>query len=206
MVAPSRVHPLTFFGRAPRGTTNTDLCKELVKRFAQTDLRAVQDFGAGRFEIVFRTKAMVDRFLADPVLKVRENEIKFEYRGVRTKIVRVLGYPCQDGEQALIRELGAYGKVLGVQHESVKDFALVPSGILRVRMEMNCPVPNLLKVDGRFAQCEYEGVVRLCRRCNLAGHHADACTTPRCAEFGHAECDVACKRCGGGSCCERMPG
>ncbi|KAH6948407.1 hypothetical protein HPB50_024240 [Hyalomma asiaticum] len=82
----------------------------------------------------------------------------------------------------------------------VKDFALVPSGILRVRMEMNCPVPNLLKVDGRFAQCEYEGVVRLCRRCNLAGHHADACTTPRCArcaEFGHAECDAACKRCGG---------
>ncbi|KAH6925718.1 hypothetical protein HPB50_008903 [Hyalomma asiaticum] len=76
MVAPSRVHPLTFFGRAPRGTTNTDLCEELVKRFAQTDLRAVQDFGAGRFELVFRTKAMVDRFLADPVLKVRENEIK----------------------------------------------------------------------------------------------------------------------------------
>ncbi|KAH6926500.1 hypothetical protein HPB50_019145 [Hyalomma asiaticum] len=159
MVAPSSVHPLPFFGRAPRGTTNTDLCKELVKRFAQTecaravqdfgagrfgivfrtihyprgttntdlckelvkrfaqtDLRAVQDFGAGRFEIVFRTKAMVDRFLADPVLK--ETEIKFEYRGVWTKIVRVLGYPTQDAEQALIRELGAYGKVLGVQHES----------------------------------------------------------------------------------------
>ncbi|KAH6919947.1 hypothetical protein HPB50_029065 [Hyalomma asiaticum] len=159
MVAPSRVHPLTFFGRAPRGTTNTDLCKELVKRFAQTDLRAVQDFGAGRFETVFRNKPMVDRFLADRVLKAKETEIKFEYRGVRTKIVRVLGYPCQDGEQALIQELGAYGKVLGVQHESVKDFALVPSGILRVRMEMNCPVPNLLKVDGRFAQCEYEAPV-----------------------------------------------
>ncbi|KAH6926146.1 hypothetical protein HPB50_015293 [Hyalomma asiaticum] len=99
---------------------------------------------------------MVDRFLAEPVLKVKETEIKFEYRGVRTKIVCVLGYPCQDSEQALIRELGAYGKVLGVQHESVKDFVLVPSGILRVRMEMNCPVPNLLKADGRFAQCEYE--------------------------------------------------
>ncbi|KAH6926147.1 hypothetical protein HPB50_015294 [Hyalomma asiaticum] len=89
MVAPSRIQPLTFFAHAPRGTTNPDLCKELVKRFAQTDLRAVQDFGAGRFEIVFRTKAIVDRFLADPVLKVKETEIKFEYRGVRTKIVRV---------------------------------------------------------------------------------------------------------------------
>ncbi|KAH7940598.1 hypothetical protein HPB49_002360 [Dermacentor silvarum] len=67
-------------------------------------------------------------------------------------------------------------------------------------MEMARPVPNLLRVGDRVIQCEYEGVARLCRRCNLEGHHAVACETPkcvRCEQFGHESCDAACVRCGG---------
>ncbi|KAH7958597.1 hypothetical protein HPB49_003175 [Dermacentor silvarum] len=67
-------------------------------------------------------------------------------------------------------------------------------------MEMAWPVPNLLRVGDRVVQCEYKGVARLCRRCNLKGHHAVACETPlraRCEQFGHESCDAACVRCGG---------
>ncbi|KAH6920844.1 hypothetical protein HPB50_028172 [Hyalomma asiaticum] len=62
------------------------------------------------------------------------------------------------------------------------------------------PVPNLLRVEEKVVMCEYEGVVRLCRRCGLPGHHAAECETPkceRCGKFGHQTCSAACTRCGG---------
>ncbi|KAH7972994.1 hypothetical protein HPB52_020059 [Rhipicephalus sanguineus] len=94
MAATQQLRPLTFYGRVPKGTTNVDICKELVKRFSPNELKCVQDFGAGRFEVTFATMAAVERFLDQSVVKVRNAEVKFEYRGVRVKTVRVLGYPA----------------------------------------------------------------------------------------------------------------
>ncbi|XP_065311909.2 uncharacterized protein [Dermacentor albipictus] len=132
--------------------------------------------------------------------RVRDVEVRFEYRGVRVKLVRVFGYPADLPDQALVSELEVFGKVHGISEECVPGFPAVGTGNRRIRIEMARPVPNLLRVGERVVQCEYEGVVRLCRRCNLAGHHAAACDAPqcaRCAQFGHASCDAACVRCGG---------
>ncbi|KAH7978721.1 hypothetical protein HPB49_006546 [Dermacentor silvarum] len=185
MVAPSRLRPFTFFGRVPKGATNVDVCKALVQRVSLSELKSVQDFGA-----------------ADPALKVRDVLIPFEYRGVRTKVVRVFGYPSDLPDQALSEGLQVFGKVLGISEseECVSGFPSVGTGNRRIRMEMAWRVPNLLRVGDRVIQCEYEGVARLCRRCNLEGHHAVACETPkcvRCEQFGHESCDAACVRCGG---------
>ncbi|KAH7959279.1 hypothetical protein HPB49_009908 [Dermacentor silvarum] len=152
MVAPSRLRPLTFFGRVPKGATNVDICKALVQRFSQSELKSVQDLGADL------------------------------------------------PEQALTTELEVFGKVLGISEECVPGFANVGTGNRRVRMEMARPVPNLLRVGNRVVQFEYEGVARLCRRCNLEGHHAVACEAPKCArceQFSHENCAAACVRCGG---------
>ncbi|KAH7981386.1 hypothetical protein HPB49_023566 [Dermacentor silvarum] len=165
MVALSRLRPLTFFGRVPKGATNVDICKALVQRFWQSELKSVQDFDAGRFEVTFRTKAAVDRFSADPALK-----------------------------------LEVFGKVLGISEECVPGFASVGTGNRRIWMVMARPVPNIPRVGDRVAQCEYEGVARLCRSCNLEGHHAVASEMPKCArceQFGHESCEAACVRCGG---------
>ncbi|KAH7968495.1 hypothetical protein HPB52_009014 [Rhipicephalus sanguineus] len=194
-----QLRPLTFYGRVPKGTTNVDICKELVKRFSPSELKCVQDFGAGRFEVTFATMAAVERFLDQSVVKVRNAEVKFEYRGVRMKTVRVLGYPADASDSALLNGLAAYGKVLGMDYEHVPEFKTVLTGNRRVRVEMARPVPNLLPVGSRIVQCEYDGVVRLCRRCFFPGHHAADCKVPqceRCAEFGHARCEAVCKRCG----------
>ncbi|KAH7980630.1 hypothetical protein HPB49_017756 [Dermacentor silvarum] len=200
MVAPSRLRPFPFFGRVPKGATNVDVCKALVQRVSLSELQSVQDFGAGRFEVTFKTRAAVDRFSADPALKVREVLIQFEYRGVRTKVVRVFGYPSDLPDQAFSAGLQVFGNVLGISEECVPGFASVGTGNRRILMEMARPVPNLLRVGDRVEQCEYEGVARLCRRCNLEGHHAVACETPKCArceQFGHENCHAACVRCGG---------
>ncbi|KAL1478731.1 hypothetical protein MTO96_034879 [Rhipicephalus appendiculatus] len=83
-----------FWVRVPKGVNGVDICKELVKRFSLNELKCVQDFGAGRYEVSFANMAMVERFLAKPVLNVGNQEVWFEYRGIRTMNVRVSGYPA----------------------------------------------------------------------------------------------------------------
>ncbi|KAL1429148.1 hypothetical protein MTO96_016592 [Rhipicephalus appendiculatus] len=201
MVAPSRVRDHTFAGRLPQGATSVELVKALVKRFAEHELKSVQDFGAGRFEVTFKTKVAVDRFLADSAkLSFKDSEIQFEFRGHRTTVVRVLGYPADSNDHVLWRGLETYGKVQDMTVDNVPGFKGISSGNRRVRMLMSQPVPNLFKVDGKTIQCEYEGVVRLCRRCLLPEHIRKQCETPqceRCNEFGHLRCKAPCKRCGG---------
>lgn len=201
MVAPSRVRPLTFFGKVPKGTTNVELVKALVERFSENDLKSVQDFGAGNFEVTFRSKGAVDRFLADSAtLKVKEHDIRFEYRGLRTVAVRIFEYPADASDQVLARELKVYGNVLSITVDNVPGFKSVSTGNRRARMEMREGVPNILDVDGHTIRCEYDGVVRLCRKCRLAGHEKAKCVTPRCERcelWGHPNCNAPCKRCGG---------
>ncbi|KAL1476366.1 hypothetical protein MTO96_036553 [Rhipicephalus appendiculatus] len=162
MVAPWQLRPLTF--RVPKGVTNVDICKELAKRFSLNELNCVQDFGAGRYEVSFANMAAVERFLAKPVVNVGNKEVKFDYRGVRTMNVRALGYPADYNDFGLQYEFSAYGKVLAFADEGIPGFESILSGVRRVKMEMARPLPNLLRVRDRIVLCEYDGVVRQCRR------------------------------------------
>ncbi|KAH6920845.1 hypothetical protein HPB50_028173 [Hyalomma asiaticum] len=119
MVGRNRVLPYTFFGRLPAGTTNVDVCVALVKTFKRTDLLCVQDFGADRFEVSFKNKESVDRFLANPVIEMKGTECRFEYRGVHTKVVRVFGFSKFEDCGPLAREMASHGKVLGVTDEYI---------------------------------------------------------------------------------------
>ncbi|KAH8029145.1 hypothetical protein HPB51_023550 [Rhipicephalus microplus] len=60
--------------------------------------------------------------------------------------------------------------------------------------------PYNLHQMGHIVQFEYEGVARVCwRRCRT-GHHKAKCTVPqcvRCGLFGHDQCTLKCKHCGG---------
>ncbi|KAL1475888.1 hypothetical protein MTO96_036960 [Rhipicephalus appendiculatus] len=135
--------------------------KALVKRFAENELKSVQDFGAGRFEVTFKTKTAVDRFIADSAqLSFNYSEIQFDSCGHRTTTARVLGYPADSNDHVLWRVLESYGKVLEMSVDNAPGNKGISSGNRRVRMLMSRPVPNLFKVDGKTIQCEYEGVVR----------------------------------------------
>lgn len=195
-----RVRPRVFFGRVPKGVGTADICKEIVKRFTLSELKCVQDFGLGRFEVTFATEEACRRFLDDPVLVFRDAKIRFDYRGVRVKRVRVLGFPADGDDRVLQQLLGTFGKVLELTHEHVPGFEGVLNGVRVVRLEMATAVPNLIQLRDLIIQCEYEGVVRICRRCHRTGHHAVKCTVPqcvRCGEYGHDQCARKCKHCGG---------
>ncbi|KAL3255531.1 hypothetical protein MRX96_017435 [Rhipicephalus microplus] len=86
---------MTFAGCVPKGTTNLELTKAFLQRFNENDLKSVQDFGGSNFEVTFRNKVAVDRFLADSAtIMVKGADIHFEYRGLRTISVHVYELQC----------------------------------------------------------------------------------------------------------------
>lgn len=63
------------------------------------------------------------------------------------------------------------------------------------------PAPNFLGIGRHVVQCEYDSVLRVCRRCN-SSHMAVECKAvqcSRCMMFNDEAktCDRACPRCGG---------
>ncbi|KAH9359748.1 hypothetical protein HPB48_021307 [Haemaphysalis longicornis] len=77
------------------------------------------------------------------------------------------------------------------------------TGVRYVRLDMVQPVPNFLGVGRYVVQCEYEGVLRVCRRCNGSGHMAADCKALQCSRCGLFDahdieaCERPCPRCGG---------
>ncbi|KAH8019863.1 hypothetical protein HPB51_022964 [Rhipicephalus microplus] len=158
------------------------------------------DYGLGKFEVTFTNDEASRWFSDDPVLAIRDARIRFQYRGVRVKVVRVIGFPADADVRIIVQLLAMYGKVLDVAREESAYLPGVWSGVLVVKMEMHKSVPNLHEVRDVIVQFEYEGVARVCRRCYRTGHHAAKCTVPqcvRCGAFGHDQCAVKCKHCGG---------
>ncbi|KAH7940570.1 hypothetical protein HPB49_002039 [Dermacentor silvarum] len=199
MARKNRLKPFTFFGRVPQGVTTVELTKCLTQKFTKSELGGVQDFTGGKYEIFLKTRAAVERFLTEPVVVIRETAVQFEYRGTRAKVVRVFGYSAEHQDIELTKAMEKYGKILSVTRDSVPGFPSVTTGIRRVKIEMKSPVPNFLEIIDTTVQCEFEGVVRVCRRCGQEGHFGASCDTPqcvRCGAYGHDVCNDPCPKCG----------
>lgn len=202
MVPAKAARPLVFCGVVPRGVTTAELGKALVKRFTLAELHGVQDFQAGRTEIMFKTMKAVEKMLADPTIVVGEHKCRFSYRGSMEKVVRVSSYPMDASDDQLKCTFSAFGRVAEVRRETMRAVPGLATGVRYVRLEMTTPVPNFLGVGKHVVQCEYDGVLRVCRRCNAGGHMAVDCKAvqcSRCMMFDHESetCDRACPRCGG---------
>ncbi|KAK8774352.1 hypothetical protein V5799_011117 [Amblyomma americanum] len=153
----------------------------------------------GKFEIFLKTRAAVERFPQDPVVEVKGTAVSFQYRGARVKLVRAFGYSSEHHDVELVTALQPYGKILSVSRESAPGFPTVTTGIRRTTMEMKTAVPNFLDVIDITEQLEYEGVLRVCRRCGAKGHMGANCETAQCSRFGayeHEICEAPCPKCG----------
>lgn len=165
----------------------------------KTELGSMQDFTTGKFEVLLKKCAAVERFLQDPITEVKGTAVTFEYRGTRAKLVRVFGYSSEHHDVELTTALQPYGKVLSAARESVSGFPTVTTDIRRIKMEMQNADPNFMDVINTTIQCEYEGVVHVCRCCGLHGHMGANCETEQClgcGAFGHETCETPCPKCG----------
>ncbi|CAN7946122.1 unnamed protein product, partial [Ixodes hexagonus] len=83
-----------------------------------------------------------------------------EQVGPRTVYVSVFRLPPYVPDEALQTALGAYGKILRVNHPTYKDRPTLFTGTRVVRMEMAKPVPNFVTVAGHRVMMEYRGMKR----------------------------------------------
>ncbi|KAL3209961.1 hypothetical protein MRX96_037599 [Rhipicephalus microplus] len=108
----SQIRPRVHYTRVPRGVGSAYICRELVKRFQLSELKCVQDYGLGKFEVTFANDEASRRFSDDPVLAIRDAKMRFQYRGVRVKVVRVIGFPADADVRIIAQLLARYGNVL----------------------------------------------------------------------------------------------
>ncbi|KAL3217681.1 hypothetical protein MRX96_050968 [Rhipicephalus microplus] len=150
----SEIRPQVHYAHMPKGVGSADICRELVKHFKLSELKCVQKYGMGKFEVTFANDEASRRFSDNPVLAIHDARIRFQYRGVRVKVVRVIGFPADADVCIIAQLLGMYGVVLDVSREESAFLPGVLSGILVVRMEMHKSVRNL----HQFAlKCEHCG-------------------------------------------------
>ncbi|KAH9361959.1 hypothetical protein HPB48_003632 [Haemaphysalis longicornis] len=203
MVPATAARPIVFCGVVPRGVSTAEVGKALLQLFSLAEIHGVQDFLGGRTEILFKTPAAVEKMLADPSLTVGEHKLRFSYRGSREKVVRVSSYPMDTPDDHLKCALSAYGQVSEVRREMMRAVPGLATGVQYVRLDMAQPVPNFLGIGRYVVQCEYEGVLRVCRRCNGSGHMAADCKALQCSRCGLFDahkveaCERSCPRCGG---------
>ncbi|KAH8027393.1 hypothetical protein HPB51_005221 [Rhipicephalus microplus] len=152
--ASNRIRPQVHYAHMPKGVGSADICRELVKHFKLSELKCVQKYGMGKFEVTFANDEASRRFSDNPVLAIHDARIRFQYRGVRVKVVRVIGFPADADVCIIAQLLGMYGVVLDVSREESAFLLGVLSGILVVRMEMHKSVRNLHQF---VLKCEHCG-------------------------------------------------
>ncbi|CAN8005519.1 unnamed protein product, partial [Ixodes hexagonus] len=164
-------------------------------------LSHLQHHGANKYLAAVSSPAAAERLVAQGNLLLSNVVVPLEQVGPRTVYVSVFRLPPYVPDEALQTALGAYGKILSVNHPTYKDRPTLFTGTRVVRMEMAKPVPNFVTVAGHRVMMEYRGMKRVCARCGLEGHFGATCRTPRCSRcgvFGHSTegCVAPCKRCG----------
>ncbi|KAL3213558.1 hypothetical protein MRX96_035327 [Rhipicephalus microplus] len=138
----SQIRPRVHYARVPKGVGSADICRELVKRFKLSELKCVQDYGMRKFEVTFANNEASRRFSDNPVLAISDARIRFQYRGVRVKVVHVIDFPADADVRIIAQSLRMYGVVLDVSREESVFLPGVLSSILVVGKEMHkCPQP-----------------------------------------------------------------
>ncbi|KAH8026973.1 hypothetical protein HPB51_000585 [Rhipicephalus microplus] len=139
----SQIRPQVHYAHMPKGVGSADICRELVKHFKLSELKCVQKYGMGKFEVTFANDEASRRFSDNPVLAIHDARIRFQYRGVRVKVVRVTGFPADADVRIIAQLLGMYGVVLDVSREESAFLQGVLSGIPRGQNgdAQECPQP-----------------------------------------------------------------
>ena len=154
------------------------LRKELINAVGERKVSAVQALSPIKYNLQFKRSS--DRHAAEI------NGIAF--RGVQltllpayeeVKSVFVEKAPLQMQDNYLYEALAPYGRVIGVQHLTIKGFPTVRSGTRRVSMVVTKAIPRILNIGGFPVTFNYRGQPTQCYVCQEVGHASKDCPKSR---------------------------
>ena len=95
------------------------------------------------------------------------------------KSVFVEKAPLQMQDNYLYEALAPYGRVIGVQHLTIKGFPTVRSGTRRVSMVVTKAIPRTINIGGFPVVFNYRGQPTQCYVCQEVGHASKDCPNSR---------------------------
>ena len=154
------------------------LRKELINAVGERKVSAVQALSPTKYHIQYKHSS--DRHAAEI------NGISF--RGVHltplpayeeVKSVFVEKAPLHMQDKYLYEALAPYGRVIGVQHLTIKEFPSVRSGTRRVSMVVTKAIPRIINIGGFPVVFNYRGQPTQCYVCQEVGHASKDCPRSR---------------------------
>ena len=154
------------------------LRKELINAVGARKVAAVQALSPIKYHIQYKQSS--DRHAAEI------NGIAF--RGVQltplpayeeVKSVFVEKAPLHMQDNYLYQALAPYGRVIGVQHLTIKEFPSVRSGTRRVSMVVTKAIPRTINIGGFPVTFNYRGQPTQCFVCQEVGHASKDCPKSR---------------------------
>ena len=167
-----------IFLRLVRNSKIPQLRKEIINAIGERKVSAVQALSPIKYNIQFKRSA--DRHAAEI------NGIAF--RGVQltllpayeeVKSVFVEKAPLHMQDNYLYQALAPYGRVIGVQHLTIKGFPSVRSGTRRVSMVVTKAIPHTINIGGFPIIFNYRGQPMQCYVCQEVGHASKDCPKSR---------------------------
>ena len=164
--------------RLVRNSKIPQLRKEIINAVGERKVSAVQALSPIKYHLQFKRSS--DRHAAEI------NGIAF--RGVQltllpayeeVKSVFVEKAPLQMQDNYLYEALAPYGRVIGVQHLTIKEFPSVRSGTRRVSMVVTKAIPRILNIGGFPVVFNYRGQPTQCYVCQEVGHASKDCPNSR---------------------------
>ena len=164
--------------RLVRNSKIPQLRKELIHAVGERKVSAVQALSPIKYHVQYKHSS--DRHAAEI------NGITF--RGVHltplpayeeVKSVFVEKAPLHMQDNYLYEALAPYGRVIGVQHLTIKGFPTVRSGTRRVSMVVTKAIPRTINIGGFPVVFNYRGQPTQCFVCQEVGHASKDCPISR---------------------------
>ena len=154
------------------------LRKELINAVGERKVSAVQALSPIKYHVQYKHSS--DRHAAEI------NGISFRrvhltplpaYEEVKSVFVEKARLHMQD--KYLYEALAPYGRVIGVQHLTIKEFPSVRSGTRRVSMVVAKAIPRTINIGGFPVVFNYRGQPTQCYVCQEVGHASKDCPNSR---------------------------
>ena len=149
------------------------------------ELSAIQFCPRGLIRVTFKDAADKEDFVRVGSLTLDGHVLSVTSSDKPHSFVYVHYFPVE-GDDALIRdELGKYGEVINIKHQSFSGIPGLLTGSRVLTMVLSDPVPAEFRIDGYPVRVWYKGIPPFCQICKISGHKAADC-----------QFNGKCRRCG----------
>ena len=139
------------------------------------ELSAIQFCPRGLIRVTFKDAADKEDFVRVGSLTLDGHDLCVTSSDKPHSFVYVHYFPVEGDDALICDELGKYGKVVSVKHQSFSGIPGLLTGSRVLTMVLSDPVPAEFCIDDYPVRVWYRGIPPFCQICKISGHKAADC-------------------------------